>query len=114
MSRGFVVRMNPAITGIVHAAAARGVAIAAEHVLGEALKLVPIEEHILEVSGTVVTDPANLQAAVVFDTPYAVAVHEDMTARHDPGRSAKYLETPMAAEAGAVREIIAATIRGEF
>ena len=114
MSRGFVVRMNPAITGLVHAAAARGLALSAEHILGEARKTVPLEEGTLERSGATTVDADGLQAAVVFDTPYAVRQHEDMTARHDPGRSAKYLENAMNAEAGAVREIIAATIRGEF
>ncbi|MDQ0854782.1 hypothetical protein QFZ79_002893 [Arthrobacter sp. V4I6] len=114
MSGGWQLSVNRNIAPTLRAAAARGLAIAGEHVLGEAKKLVPIEEHILEESGTVTTDPANLKAAVVFDTPYAVPVHEDMTARHDEGRSAKYLESPLASEVNTVREIIARTIRGEL
>lgn len=114
MSAAWTLKVDKAIAGTVRKAAARGLAISAEHVLGEAKKTVPIEEHTLEESGTVSTDPANLRAAVVFDTPYAVAQHEDMTARHDPGRSAKYLENAMNSETAAVREIIAATIRGEI
>jgi hypothetical protein len=114
MSGAWQIKVNKAIAPAVHAAAARGVAIAGEHVLGEAKKIVPIEEHILEESGTVTTDPANLKAAVVFDTPYAVPVHERMDLKHDEGRSAKFLEIPWNAEAGAVQKIIAMTIRGEF
>jgi hypothetical protein len=114
VSKGWELKVNKTIAPTVRKAAARGVAIAGEHVLGEAMKLVPIEEHILEESGTVTTDPANLKAAVIFDTPYAVPVHERMDLKHDEGRSAKYLEIPMNAEAGAVQKIIAMTIRGEF
>jgi hypothetical protein len=114
MSKSWELKLNKTIAPTLHKAAARGVAIAGEHVLGEAMKLVPIEEHILEESGTVTTDPANLKAAVVFDTPYAVYQHETFGLKHDEGRSAKYLETPMNAETEAVRKIIAMTIRGEL
>ena len=114
MSKGWKVTVNKSIAPNVRKAANRGVAIAGEHILGEALKLVPIEEHILEESGTVTTDPDNLKAAVVFDTPYAVPVHERMDLKHDEGRSAKFLEIPMNSETDAVKKIIAATIRGEF
>lgn len=114
MSGGWQISVNRNIAPTVRAAAARGLAISAEHVLGEARKLVPIEEGTLERSGAVSLDPENLKAAVSFDTPYSVRQHEDMTARHDPGRTAKYLETPLAAEQDTVREIIARTIRGEL
>lgn len=95
----------------VRAGAARGLRLAAEHVLGESRRLVPIEEGTLERSGTATVDPDDLRAAVAYDTPYAVRVHEDMTMRHDPGRQAKYLEQPLAAEADTVRALIAAQIR---
>jgi hypothetical protein len=114
MSKAWELKINKSIAPEIRKAAARGLAIAGEHVLGEAKKQVPIEEHILEESGTVTTDPDNLKVAVVFDTPYAVPVHEIMTAQHDEGRNAKFLENAMNSEAGAVREIIARTIKGEF
>jgi hypothetical protein len=114
MSKGWELKINKGIAPTVRKAAARGLAIAGEHVLGEAIKRVPIEEHILEESGTVTTDPANLKAAVVFDTPYAVYQHEVMGLKHDDGREAKYLENAMNAETGTVREIVARTIRGEL
>lgn len=108
------IKVNKNIAPTVRKAANRGLAIAGEHILGEALKIVPIEEHILEESGTVTTDPDNLRAAVVFDTPYAEPVHERMDLKHDEGRSAKFLEIPFNAEVPAVRKIIAMTIRGEL
>lgn len=110
----YKVKTNKNLAPTIRKAGMRGVAIAAEHVLGEALKIVPIEEHILEESGTVTTDPDDLKAAIVFTAPYAVPVHEDMNARHDPGRQAKYLEAPFNAEKDTVNGIIARTIRGEF
>lgn len=94
--------------------AARGLSLAAEHVLGEARKLVPIEEGTLERSGAASVDEKNLRAAVSFDTPYAVRQHEDMTLHHDNGRSAKYLERAFNAEKNAVKQIIADAIKGEL
>ncbi len=97
-----------------HKGAARGLALAAEHVYGVAQSLAPIEEGTLERSGGPSTDDANLRAAVTFDTPYAVRQHEDMSLSHDAGRQAKYLEAAFTSEADAVRKIIAAAIRGEL
>ena len=114
MSKSWELKVDKSIAKTMHAAASRGLAIGAEHVLGEARKLVPIEEGLLERSGATSLDPENLKAAISFDQSYAVKQHEDMTARHDPGRTAKYLETPMVTEANTVREIIAKTIKGEF
>ena len=65
-------------------------------------------------SGTVTTDPETLQAAVTYDTPYAVYQHEELGLKHDAGREAKFLENAVNTESSAVQEIIAATIRGEF
>ena len=43
---------------------------------------------------------------ISYDTPYAVRQHEDMSYRHDPGRTAKYLEGPLMAEAQTVAKIV--------
>ena len=94
--------------------AARGIAIAAEHILGEAKKRVPIEEHILEESGAASVDEKKLRGAVSFDTPYAVRQHEDLGLKHDKGREAKYLENAFNAEADAVGKIIAKAIKKEL
>lgn len=93
------------------AGALLGLRLAAEHVLGKTREVVPIEEGTLERSGTASVDEASLTAGVSYDTPYATRVHEDMTARHDAGRTAKFVERPLVEEARAVQEIIAAQVR---
>jgi hypothetical protein len=106
--------INPRAKDILSGAAARGLALAAEHILGEANKNVPHEEGTLERSGTTSVDPGKLTAAVSYDTPYAVRQHEDMNLRHNDGRTAKWLENAMNAEADTGAQIIADTIRGEL
>lgn len=87
----------------------RGLRLGAEHLLKSARDIVPIEEGVLENSGKVSVNTGTMEAAVSFDTPYAVRQHEELDYEHDPGRRAKYLETPMHTE-GAT---IAALVRGE-
>lgn len=82
-----------------------------EHVLGEARKIVPLEEGTLERSGRVVMKDAGIEGAVTFDQVYAVVQHEELSYKHLPGRQAKYLEQPMNREADVVLAIIAAEIR---
>lgn len=114
MSRAWRVSINPKAKDILNGSANRGVALAAEHILGESNKKAPIEESTLIRSGTVSTDPGAFTAAVSYDTPYAVKQHEDMSLRHDQGRTAKYLEGAMNSEVQAAAEIIRATIAGEL
>lgn len=102
---------GPRITKQLEEAASRGLKLAAEHVLKESRTEVPIQEGTLERSGVASVD--GLKAAVSYDTSYAQRVHEDMTARHDPGRKAKFLEDPLAREAQTCMEIIAAEVRKE-
>jgi hypothetical protein len=90
-------------------AAEQGLGVAMEHLLGESRKLVPHEEGTLERTGTAVVE--GLSGAVYFDTPYAARQHEELTWRHDPGRQAKYLEKPAAAEADTMLALVAARIR---
>lgn len=114
MGKGWKVSINPKAKDVLNGSANRGVALAAEHLLGEANKKVPLEESTLQRSGTVSTDPENFTAAVSYDTPYAVKQHEDMHARHDAGRTAKYLENAMNAEVQTAAEIIRKTIAGDL
>lgn len=116
MARGtrWKVSINPSVKDIVSGAAARGLGLGTEFLLGESNKKVPHEEGTLERSGVASVDPNELRGAVSYDTPYAVRQHEDMTARHDDGRTAKYLENAMNANAGEVADIIRKTIAGEF
>lgn len=92
-------------------AAAQGLLLAAEYVLGESNAIVPIDEDALARSGTATVDEGSLTAAVAYDTPYAVIQHERMDFRHAPGRRAKFLESSLNSSADEVRDIIAAQLR---
>jgi hypothetical protein len=89
----------------------QGLRAAAEYLLGESQRLVPIEEATLERSGVASVDEAKGQAAVSYDTVYAVRQHEELTWRHDAGRQAKYLEQPFETEKPVLLGIIAAAER---
>ncbi|MFD8948992.1 hypothetical protein ACFV0B_09085 [Streptomyces xanthophaeus] len=91
--------------------AIQGLRLSAEYILTKSRARVPIEEATLERSGTATVDEADLKAAISYDTPYAVRQHEELTYRHDAGRTAKYLEGPMAEEADQAAAIIAAQLR---
>ncbi|MGC5343646.1 hypothetical protein [Streptomyces sp. DT171] len=111
MTRARLTWNGAAVIRGAKAGAARGLRLGAEHVLQVSRGRVPIEEGTLERSGTATVDEQTLTAAVAYDTPYAVRQHEEMDYRHDAGRTAKYLELPMAEEADTVGEIIAAEMR---
>lgn len=87
-----------------------GLSAGLEHVLGEARKLVPLDEGTLSRSGKVVMN-GPLDGAVVFDTVYAARQHEELTWRHLPGRSAKYLEIPMNSERDVVLRLMQVSLR---
>jgi hypothetical protein len=95
----------------VRAAAVDGLTKAAEHLLQVSRGQVPLETGTLERSGVATVDEANLQAAVSYDTPYAVRQHEDLTLDHDRGRKAKYLEDPANQEAATMAKIIQAALQ---
>ncbi|MFE5681737.1 minor capsid protein [Streptomyces sp. NPDC056512] len=95
----------------IRAAAARGLYLAAEHVLARSTEVVPLDEGPLQHSGTASVDAGSLSAAVSYDTPYAVRQHEELDYRHAPGRQAKYLEGPLNGARGEVAQIIAAQVR---
>ncbi|MCA1219891.1 minor capsid protein [Streptomyces sp. 8L] len=112
MTQRYRLRLHTgAVLAQLRAAETLGLRLAAEHVLQVANERVPIEEGTLERSGTATVDESSLTAAVAYDTPYAVRQHEDMTARHDPGRRAKYLESAVTDESNTAAEIIAAQVR---
>ncbi len=107
-------RPNLRVVPDVKEAAARGLAIAADHVYRVAANLAPIEEGTLARSGGPSVDQGKLTAAISFDTPYAARQHEELHWRHDSGKQAKFLESAMNSEKDAVTQIIADTIRGEI
>ncbi|MGK5531536.1 minor capsid protein [Streptomyces sp. URMC 129] len=98
-------------TGRGKRAAALGMRRALEHLLAESRKLVPLDEGTLERSSRVVMDDDGLEGTVVYDTPYAVVQHEDLTYKHLPGRQAKYLEQPSATERPVMLELMRAEVR---
>ncbi|MER7078134.1 MULTISPECIES: minor capsid protein [Bacteria] len=102
---------GPTVTARQHSGAVAGLRQAAEHILGASRQLVPLEEGTLERSGVASVDENDLTAAVSYDTVYAVRQHEELTWKHDAGRSAKYLERPMTSERDTVADLVAAEIR---
>lgn len=105
---------GPLVKGAARRGAARGLGRAAEFVLARSREVVPIEEGTLSRSGTTSVDEAAMVAAVSYDTPYAVRQHEDLTLRHDRGRTGKYLERPLTGTRSTQQQIIAAEIRQEL
>lgn len=111
MGQTWQVRINKNLLPETKKSAARGLMLAAEHLLQVSNTHVPHEEGTLERSGVASVDEANLRAAVSYDTPYAARQHEDLTARHDEGRTSKYLENAGNSEAKTIGKIIAEQIR---
>ncbi|MBK3563226.1 MULTISPECIES: hypothetical protein [unclassified Streptomyces] len=112
MAQTFRLRFNGAPAArAMREGAARGLLLAAEHVLQQSQELVPLDESPLLQSGTASVDAPSLTAAVSYDTPYAVKQHENLAYRHAPGRTAKYLERPLNASRSDVLALIAAQMR---
>jgi hypothetical protein len=95
----------------IERAAARGLALWTEAVLTESNAHVPIDEGTLERSGVAQVDGGALEGAVDYDMPYAVRQHEDLEARHAPGRTAKYLERALNATRESGPQVVATEIR---
>jgi hypothetical protein len=93
------------------AAAARGLHILGEHVLNESNDRIPLDEATLQRSGVVSVNEQTLEAAVSYDTVYAVRQHEDLTLHHPNGRRAKYLESAWADSQHLAPQIIGNQIR---
>lgn len=80
--------------------ALRGARKLAEVILSESKKLVPIESHTLQESGTVQLNSKKQYVVISYNTPYARKQHEDNTLDHSESiekhgqGQAKYLERP--------------------
>lgn len=111
MGQSWSVKINKGLKADVKKNAARGLTLAAEHLLQVSNTHVPIEEGTLERSGVASVDEGALKAAVSYDGPYAVTQHESMNFHHDAGRTAKYLENAGNSEAKTIGKIIAEQIR---
>lgn len=86
-------KMDTALArAIVQNGGAQGVRQAAQMILTESQKQVPLDTGALLRSGTVEAD--GLQATISYDTPYAARWHEQQ-ANFQRGRKRKYLEDPV-------------------
>lgn len=102
------------ILGEARVGQVQGLTLAAEHLLQESRVIVPLDEATLERSGVASVDPSERRAAVSYDTKYAVIQHENLTYRHAPGRTAKYLEIPFNAERQTMLDLVAAAVRRQL
>lgn len=98
----------------LHKHANKALGKAAEHVLAESNKMVPLEEGTLQRSGVADTDTdKRLTASVSYNTPYAARQHEELSYQHDAGRRAKFLELALVNSQQEVLKIIADEINKE-
>lgn len=88
--------------------APRALRQAAEHLLEESNRIVPLEEGTLQGSGEVDSD--DRKATVSYNTPYARRQHEELDWRHAGGRQAKYLEDTFITHMRDVERWLAAAI----
>ena len=79
----------------------------------EAQKVVPIDTTTLKNSANTRPEGKGFDTAVVvsFSTDYAVYVHENLEAKHKPGKSAKYLERPLREKRDRMGEIVRQAMR---
>ena len=114
------VRWNPGKDPIpiINDAAQRGVGLAAEHVLGEARKIVPHDEGTLERSGraaTRITGNRRTRLQSYFDTDYADrSVTSDLQLSAQEGSQGQVPRDPLNKNKGTIREIVAAAIRKQL
>lgn len=90
---------------------AHALATAAVFYRAEANRTIPIEEGTLQRSGGFAVDEQAGEAAVYWDTPYAVRQHEDTTLTHDQGRRAKWAELTLHEQNRAIMALLADGIR---
>lgn len=85
-------------------------------IFNESQKQVPVDRGFLRGSGATVvlsTDPLDITIGYGGVTAgYALAVHENLTAKHKGGTKAKYLEDPFNEQTAKLDERVAATIDG--
>lgn len=102
-------RPNPALEARIRAATRAASVAAAKVILAEAKKNTPVDTGRLVGSAHIVTDEAG-EAAVVYDSTIAAAVHEDLTEHHEHG-GAKFLERAMNSQRQAALEAAARPLR---
>lgn len=97
-------------------AAGRALYEEANNIMASSKVIVPHDLGALADSGDVSSPEIHGDAVVVElgyggpATPYAIIQHEDMSLRHDPGRTAKYLERPVLSRANDLGHALRARI----
>lgn len=99
------------VSADVRRATVEGLSDAAEFILEEANRDVPHDEGTLMRSGTTSVDESKVEAAVSYDTPYAVRLHEHPEYRFQKGRKGKWLEDTFKERGRAAQDYIADKIR---
>ncbi|MDH3021547.1 hypothetical protein QEN41_16315 [Gordonia alkanivorans] len=97
------------VLALIEEAVERGLQTGADLLLDESNRLAPIETGDLIRSGRAVA--AEEEAAVGYNTPYAIRQHEDLSYRHDSGREAKFLEKALHRNADRIIDAVADEIR---
>ncbi|WP_336214385.1 HK97 gp10 family phage protein [Nonomuraea sp. LPB2021202275-12-8] len=107
-------KINPAeLTARQRQAVIKGLRHAAEETRTYAVELTPKDRGHLRASAEVSVDPAALEAAISYNVPYAVYVHERLELRHKVGE-AKFLEKAVAVKAEDMQAILAKYLREVF
>jgi hypothetical protein len=86
----------------------RGLRKAGLFLLRQSLKVVPVDTGALKNSGRLHITGSGFGTIVwiEYGMNYAIYVHENMSARHKPGKIAKFVETPMRENAGKISAIL--------
>lgn len=90
-----------------------GIKKAGKLILDESRKIVPIDTKALYNSSSTKTRGrgwASIQETM-YEMYYGIYVHENLTARHKPGKSAKFLERPVRQNRAKIRSIINTEMR---
>lgn len=105
------IQWNTRAADAITEAAQTGIYEAAEALLDQAIEKTPVQDGILRASGRATQE--GLQAAVSFNTPYAVRQHEELGYQHPNGGQAKYLEVPANSFGPTMEDIVAQAILRE-
>lgn len=80
------------------------------HLLRKSMLIVPVDTAALKNSGPNVTRAEGsgfkTKMIVGYGQDYAIYVHEDLNARHAPGKEAKFLEKPLRQERKTMQELV--------
>lgn len=105
------------IQGQVRAGVVSALQQTADEVILESRQMAPRDTNELAASAYTGVDPRTLIAIMGYDAARdikSIKQHEDLTYRHPPGESAKFLEKPLKAARSRAGARIAQVLRGVF